>query len=152
MRDVQISVIGAGQATTQQKQLAHNLGAAIAHQRWILVSGGMGGVMEAAAKGAVEAGGTAIGILPTYNKNDGNIHNTITIPTGMGHARNAIVAASGDVVIAIGGSFGTVSEIALALKLGKPAAAFDAPLENERVYLPKNIDDAITYIKEQLEL
>ncbi|MCP4230398.1 MAG: TIGR00725 family protein [bacterium] len=152
MREVQISVIGAGQATQQQEHLAYKLGSAIAHQRWVLVSGGMGGVMEAAARGAVEAGGTAVGILPTYNKHDGNVHNTISIPTGMGHARNTIVAASGDAVIAVGGSYGTISEIALALKLGKPVAALDSPLEIEGIYRPSDIEDAISYVREQLKL
>ncbi len=152
MRDVQISVIGAGQATKQQEQLAHGLGVAIAQQRWVLVNGGMGGVMEAAARGAVEAGGTTIGILPTYNKQDGNVHNTISIPTGMGHARNAIVAASGDAVIAVGGSYGTISEIALALKLGKPVGAFHSPLDIEEIYRPNDIEDAVNYVKERLKL
>lgn len=152
MRDVQISVIGAGQANAQQKQLAQKLGVAIAHQRWVLVSGGMGGVMEAAAQGAVEAGGTTIGILPTYSKNDGNIHNSVSIPTGMGHARNVIVAASGDAVIAVGGSYGTLSEIAIALKLGKPVAAFDVPSDIEGIYKPNDVDDAIRFVKERLQI
>ncbi len=152
MRDVQISVIGAGQATEEQKRIAHELGAAIAHRRWVLVSGGMGGVMEAAAKGAIEAGGTTIGILPTYSKNDGNIHNSVTIPTGMGHARNVIVAASGDAVISVGGTYGTLSEIAIALKLGKPVAAFDVPSDIEGIYRPKDVDDAIRFVKERLHI
>jgi uncharacterized protein (TIGR00725 family) len=152
VRETQVSVIGAGQASTRLERLARSLGIAIAEQRWVLVSGGMDGVMKAAAEGAVEAGGTAVGVLPSYNKKDGNVHNTISIPTGMGHARNAIVAASGDVVIAVGGSYGTISEIALALKLGKPVAVFEAPVDIEGVYRPKNVEDVINYVKEKLHL
>jgi hypothetical protein len=70
----------------------------------------------------------------------------------MGHARNVIVAASGDVIIAVGGSYGTLSEIAIALKLGKPVAAFEAPSDIEGIYRPKDVDDAIRFIKEQLQI
>ena len=150
MREVQISIIGAGEATPDQRHIAYDLGVAIAHQRWVLITGGMGGVMEAAAKGAVEAGGTTIGILPTYNKNDGNSHNTVSILSGMGHARNVLIAASGDVVIAVGGSYGTLSEMAIALKLGKPVASFDMPVDIDGVYQPENVNQAIGFIKEHL--
>ncbi len=106
--------------------------------------------MEAAARGAVEAGGTTIGILPTYNKNDGNNHNTVSILSGMGHARNVLVAASGDVVIAVGGSYGTMSEIAIALKLGKPVASFNIPADIDGVFRPEDVNQAIEFVRERL--
>jgi uncharacterized protein (TIGR00725 family) len=80
----------------------------------------MGGVMEAAAGGAMKAGGKTIGILPTSSRLEGNPYLTIAVATGMGEARNAIVVRTADVVIAVHGEFGTLSEIALALKMGKP--------------------------------
>jgi len=85
----------------------------------VLVCGGMGGVMEAAAGGAINAGGTTVGILPTASRLDANPYLTIAVATGMGEARNAIVVRTADVVIAVHGEYGTLSEIALALKMGK---------------------------------
>lgn len=81
--------------------------------------------MEAASKGAKEAGGTAVGILPTYGAGTANAYVDVIIPTGLGHARNALVVAAGSAVIALGGRYGTLSEIALALKLGKPVVGIN---------------------------
>lgn len=115
-----ITVIGAGRCSDALAQQAEEVGTRIAKAGGILICGGLGGVMEAVARGAQQAGGITIGILPVYESQLANDYIDIPIPTGLGHARNAIVAASGDVVIAIGGEFGTLSELALALKLGKP--------------------------------
>lgn len=98
--------------------MAEQVGRLIACHNATLVCGGMGGVMEAACKGAREAGGRTIGILPDIG--NGNPYLDVVIRTGLGHARNVVVVQSADAVIAIGGSHGTLSEIAIALKLKKP--------------------------------
>ena len=86
----------------------------------MLICGGLGGVMDAAARGCGSAGGTSVGILPGDDRTHGSLHLSVRISTGLGEARNAIVARAADAVIAVGGEFGTLSEIALALKMGKP--------------------------------
>jgi uncharacterized protein (TIGR00725 family) len=111
---MQIAVIGHGQATDSECRTAHATGRLIAEKGAVLVCGGLGGVMEAACRGAKEAGGTTVGILP--GAEEGNAYLDITIRTGLGHARNVLVVLSADAVIAIGGKFGTLSEIAIALK------------------------------------
>ncbi|MGD8719866.1 MAG: TIGR00725 family protein [Candidatus Zixiibacteriota bacterium] len=116
----QISVIGDAAAGPGRTKTAYEVGALAAGRGWAVVTGGMGGVMEAATRGAAEAGGLTIGILPTYEPSNANEYVQVVIPTGLGHARNAVVVAAGRGVIAIGGRYGTLSEIALALKLGKP--------------------------------
>jgi uncharacterized protein (TIGR00725 family) len=85
----------------------------------VLVCGGLGGVMEAACSGAKEAGGTTIGILPGSDRSAANEHVDFAIPTGLGEARNALVVRAADALVAVGGGYGTLSEIAFALKAGK---------------------------------
>jgi uncharacterized protein (TIGR00725 family) len=114
-----IAVCGPNDATPEEYELARRVGAEIARAGHALVCGGRGGVMEAAAAGTKSAGGVTIGILPTYDRSVANEYIDHVIPTGLGHARNALVVAAGDAVIAIGGGFGTLSEIGLALKMGK---------------------------------
>jgi len=115
---MQIAVIGDGQAGPVEREAAFAVGRLIAGSGAVLVCGGLGGVMEAACRGAREAGGTAVGILP--GTEGGNPYLGITIRTGLGHARNVLVVQSADAVIAIGGKYGTLSEIAIALKDGRP--------------------------------
>ena len=115
---MQIAVIGHGQATPGECGAAYAAGWTIAGNGAVLVCGGLGGVMEAACRGAKEAGGTTVGILP--GTEGGCPHLDITIRTGLGHARNILVVLSADAVIAIGGSYGTLSEIAIALRTGRP--------------------------------
>ena len=115
---MQIAVAGAAQATEAEYEAAYATGALIAQAGAILVCGGLGGVMEAACKGAREHGGTTVGILS--GTGDGNPYLGIVIRSGLGHARNILVAQSGDAMVAIGGSHGTLSEIAIALKTGCP--------------------------------
>jgi uncharacterized protein (TIGR00725 family) len=115
-----ISVIGAGSCSEEIYSLAQELGRRIAQTGAVLVTGGLGGVMEAASKGAKEGGGTTVGILPGVSKDDANRYVDIPVTTGLSHARNVIVVRSADVVIAVSGGYGTLSEIAIALKLGKP--------------------------------
>jgi len=114
-----ISVIGAGLCDTETAAAAEEVGRLIARSGATLVCGGLGGVMEAACRGAREEGGATIGILPGLDREDANPYIDHAICTGIGHARNLAVAASGDAVIAIGGEFGTLSEIGLARKAGR---------------------------------
>ncbi len=115
-----IGVIGAGDAGEEDLKLAQAVGEDIALRGYTLLCGGMGGVMEAACRGAKSQHGTTIGILPGNSKEDSNPYIDYPIVTGMGHGRNVIVAGSSDAIIAIGGSFGTLSEIAFALRLEIP--------------------------------
>ncbi|MDD1683914.1 MAG: TIGR00725 family protein [Methanoregula sp.] len=114
----QIAVIGAVDADPQETETADAVGALVAKHGAVLVCGGLGGVMEAACRGAKEAGGTTVGILP--GTEGGNPYLDIIIRTGLGHARNILVVLSADAVIAVGGSYGTLSEIAFALRTGRP--------------------------------
>ena len=114
---MQIAVIGAADASAEEYATACAVGALIAS--WgTLVCGGLGGVMEAACKGAQEQGGLTVGILP--DTGNGNPYLDVIIRTGLGHARNVLVVQSADAVIAVGGSHGTLSEIAIALKMKCP--------------------------------
>ena len=97
----------------------------LAERGVVLVCGGLGGVMEAACRGAQDAGGTTVGILPGADRDNANSFVHIAIPTGMGEARNALVVGAADVVIAVGRGYGTLSEIALALKVGKRVVGLD---------------------------
>ena len=117
---VYVSVIGAGDADADAVAAAEAVGRELAVAGAILVCGGRGGVMEAASRGAAEAGGTVVGLLPDADRSQANPHLSVSVPTGMGELRNGLVARAGDAVIAIGGEFGTLSEIGFALKLGRP--------------------------------
>ncbi len=122
-RRLQISVIGAGEGDEEILRDAEEVGRGIAEAGAVLVCGGLGGVMEAASRGASEAGGTVLGILPTLSPADANPYVSHAVATGTGHARNLAVVASGEAVIAVGGEWGTLSEIAYARKLGRPVVA-----------------------------
>ncbi len=121
----QISVVGSGSAQEGDPlwDQAVEVGRLLAAEGVVLVCGGLGGVMEAASKGAVEAGGTAIGISPGDSPEHANPYCTHVVATGIGHARNLAVVASGEAVIAIGGEWGTLAEIGLARKLGRTVVA-----------------------------
>ena len=119
-REVYIAVVGPSAGTPAELAIGEAVGRGVAEAGGVLVCGGMGGVMEAAAGGCADAGGRSVGILPSDSRLDANPYLTIAVATGMGEARNAIVVKTADAVIAIHGEFGTLSEIALALKMGKP--------------------------------
>ena len=122
----QISVIGASEGEPEILRDAEAVGRGIADAGAVLVCGGLTGVMEAASKGAADAGGTIVGILPTLSPADANPYVTHAVATGTGHARNLAVVASGEAVIAVGGEWGTLSEIAYARKLGRPVVAIQS--------------------------
>lgn len=117
-----ISVCCGANPPDRDAELAYEVGREIARRGAILVCGGLGGSMEAACRGCREEGGLTIGIIPFYEKDSANEFVDIVIPTGMGHARNTIVAATGDGVIGVGGSWGTLNELSIACKMGKPVA------------------------------
>jgi uncharacterized protein (TIGR00725 family) len=122
-RAVWIAVIGAGDTTSAQElETAEDAGATVAGAGAILVCGGLGGVMQAACRGARSCGGVTVGILPGGDRDDANGWVTVALPTGLGEARNVLVVRAADAVVAIGGGWGTLSEIALAGKLGRPVA------------------------------
>jgi uncharacterized protein (TIGR00725 family) len=120
MKKKVVAIIGGHSCTSEVEQLAHNLGKNLAKVVGILVSGGLGGTMKAACAGFKAGSGLTIGIIPSYNKEDANPYVDITIPTGLGLARNLLVVKSADAVVALPGEAGTLSEIAYCLQLGIP--------------------------------
>jgi uncharacterized protein (TIGR00725 family) len=120
---LQVSVIGASAGADEILRDAEAVGRGIAEAGAILVCGGRTGVMEAASKGASEAGGTVIGVLPSLSAADANPYVSHAVATGIGEARNLAVVASGEAIIAIGGEWGTLSEIAFARRLERPVVA-----------------------------
>ncbi len=114
-----LAVVGAGTTDSATLALAEEIGKLIAKNGAMLVCGGLGGVMEAAAKGAKSAGGTTVGILPQAYRHDANPYIDVPVATGFGEERNVFIVRSADALIAIGGEYGTLSEIAIALKTGK---------------------------------
>lgn len=144
-----IAVVGGSLCSEEEKALAFSVGFEIARRKGITICGGGSGVMEAASRGASEARGTAIGILPGDNRHQGNPYLNFSIATGLGEARNAIITRTADAVIAIGGEYGTLSEIALALKMKKPVIglkswSLKAPHQLENgIITAENAEDAV---------
>jgi uncharacterized protein (TIGR00725 family) len=124
-RPLQIAVVGAGADDPELAAWAEEVGAGVARAGARLVCGGLGGVMEAAARGAAGEGGEVIGILPGDDPAEANPHVTHPVATGVGQARNIAVVASGDAVIAVGGAWGTLSEIAFARRMGRPVVGLN---------------------------
>ncbi len=114
-----VSVIGSSKATEEEYEVAYKLGRELAKRKIVVVCGGRTGVMEAVCKGAKEEGGLTVGIMPSYDGHEANPYVDIKVNTGMSWNRNPIVVATGDMVVAVGGQWGTLSEIAYALILGK---------------------------------
>ena len=124
-RLLQITVIGDADSDANKNQIAYQTGRLIASNRATLITGGKGGVMEAASKGAFENNGFVVGIVPGNLPSDANSYCHLVIPTGMGHARNTITVLAADIIIVIGGGAGTLSEIAFAWIYEKPILALD---------------------------
>jgi len=118
--DLYIAVIGSGSPSPHEAALAQEVGSEIATAGALLVCGGLGGVMEAACRGAKSAGGTTVAILPGASRRDANPYVDVALPTGMGEMRNALLVRASDALVAVAGEFGTLSEIAFALKTGVP--------------------------------
>ena len=119
-RKYQVGVIGESMTNETNSEIAREIGQGIARAGARLISGGLGGVMEAASKGAKSEGGETVGIIMGYDRSKANPYIDTVISTGMHHARNIIVVTSSDAIVAIGGSFGTLSEMAYAMKFRIP--------------------------------
>jgi len=126
-RPHRVAVIGAGRSRPEEEETARSLGRALGSAGAVVVCGGLGGVMEAVARGCAEAGGRTVGILPGDRGDAANPWIEIALPTGMGEARNALVVRAGEAVVAVGGSWGTLSEIALARKMGREVGLLGEP-------------------------
>lgn len=143
MRRPIIGVIGAGTCTAEAAELAIVVGREIARKNGLLLCGGLGGVMEAASRGAKGEGGITIGILPGERPEEANSYIDIPIVTGLGHGRNIIIARSSDILIAISGGYGTLSEIAFALLLNKKVISLGSWELDERIIRAKTAIDAV---------
>jgi len=138
-----IGVIGAGHCDEKTYRLAMTVGRGIAEHKCILICGGLGGVMEGVARGAKEAGGLTVGILPGFSPEDANPYIDIPIVTGLGHARNVIIVRTAAVLIAISGSYGTLSEIAIALKMDKPVIGLNTWPHFEKIQYVSTPQEAV---------
>src|SRR5260370_6567818 len=121
-----VAVCGASEATPSQLNAAREVGRWLAESGAIVINGGLGGVSGAASEGAARAGGTVVGILPGTDRDGANPDLTISLPTGMGQARNALIVTAAESVIAIGEGWGTLSEIAIPPRPGRPGTALDS--------------------------
>lgn len=138
-----IAVCGAGRCGPDLAALAEAVGRELAQKGATVVCGGHGGVMEAAARGAVEAGGMTIGVLPGRDRREANPFIRAVVATGMGEARNAIIVRTADAVIAVGGEYGTLSEMALALKMGKPVVSLQSWMVSDEIVAAKDPAEAV---------
>jgi uncharacterized protein (TIGR00725 family) len=145
-----IAVIGAGQCDSSIYQLAVEVGEEIGRKGAVLVCGGLGGVMEAAAKGAATVGGLTVGILPGPSTRSANPHIKIPVATDMGQARNVIIAHTADALVAVAGGAGTLSEIGHALKIGKPVVGLQTIPDLKGVHYVDTATEAIARVFELL--
>jgi hypothetical protein len=145
-----VSVIGGQSCNKEVEQIAQNLGKKLAKVVDILISGGLSGTMKAVCSGFKAGGGITIGIIPSYDKKDANHYVDIVIPTGLGLARNVLVVKSADVVIALPGEAGTLSEIAYCLQFGIPVISVDS-WDMPGVIKVKTVAQAIKKVKELLK-
>ncbi len=144
-----VAVIGASKCSKKLRDMAAVVGKYVAENGGVIVCGGMGGIMEGAARGAKEGGGETIGILPSSNPDDANEFIDFAIPTGFGEARNVMVVRTADVVVAFPGKFGTLSEMAFALQAKKPVISISAwKLGSEIIQM----DDPLEAAEKAMEL
>ena len=137
-----VAVVGPGEATTEELVRARAVGAGLAARGAVVVTGGLAGVMAAACEGAVRAGGTAVGILPGSDRAAANRWVTVAIASGLGELRNGLIVRCADALIAIGGAYGTLSEVALALKTGVPVVGLGS-WEITGVKAAADVDEAV---------
>jgi uncharacterized protein (TIGR00725 family) len=121
-----VAVCGASEASEVQLSAAREVGKLLAQAGAVIINGGLGGVSSAVSEGAAAAGGVVIGILPDAHRAGANPYLTIALPSGMGQARNVLIVTAAQSVIAIGGGWGTLSEIAVAKRLGRPVVTLDS--------------------------
>lgn len=147
-----IAVIGAGECDNNIYQLAYNTGKLLGENGFCIICGGLGGVMEAVSKGVKNGGGQTIGILPGENPNQANPYIDFPVATGMGIGRNIIIIRSAQLVIAINGKYGTLSEIAFALQLGKPIIGLQSWDISEEITKVETAEDCLLKTKELLNI
>ena len=147
---MRVSVIGGSTVTGETAETARMLGSELASRGHTVVCGGLGGVMAAVCRGAHEAGGETVGILPGENRAEANPYVTVPIATGMGHARNALVVVNGDAAIAVAGAHGTLSEIGLALAHGRPVAGIETHTV-EGVESVASPESAVDYVEDAVD-
>jgi uncharacterized protein (TIGR00725 family) len=138
-----IGVIGSGQDDPELNRLAEEVGGLIASEGFVLVNGGLGGVMEGSARGAKGAGGTTVGILPGLDPSSANPYIDIPVSTGLGEGRNLLIVRAASALIAIGGGYGTLSEIALALKVGRPVVGLRTWDVSTEITIAESAADAL---------
>lgn len=119
-----VAVVGAGVAASDLTAVAEAVGRGLAAHGAVVLCGGLGGVMEAVCRGCRAGGGTSVGILPGHDRSEANEFVDVALTTGMGEMRNALIVRAADVVVALGGEYGTLSEIAFALKIGRPVVGY----------------------------
>lgn len=141
-----IGVIGAGNASAEGREKAYQIGQLIARRGAVLACGGLGGVMEAAAQGCFEAGGDVIGILPGDSATSANPYVTLPVVTAMGHARNVILVQTCVALIAVEGGYGTLSEIAIARKIGKPLVLLDSWTDIDETFTAESAHEAVDMV------
>jgi len=145
-KKILIGVIGAGKCSKKVFNLAEEVGSEIAKAGATLVCGGLGGVMEGAAKGAKEAKGITVGILPGDSKEEANPYIDIPIVTGIGESRNLVVVRTSDAIIALPGKYGTLSELSFALKLEKPVVGISTWDISERIAKTRDAKQAVELV------
>jgi uncharacterized protein (TIGR00725 family) len=150
MRKKVVSVIGGHSCTDKVEQIAHNLGRKLAKVVDILICGGLSGTMKAVCSGFKTGNGITIGIIPSYNKNDANSFVDIVIPSGLGLARNVLVVKSADVVVALPGEAGTLSEIAYCIQFGIPVVSLNS-WEIKGVIKVNSVEEAVSKVEELLK-
>jgi uncharacterized protein (TIGR00725 family) len=146
-----VAIIGPGSgATESDRTSAREAARRLATAGLVIVTGGLGGVMGAAAEGCATAGGTSVGLLPGRDRSSAHPALTVSLPTGLGELRNGLVVRSSDCVLAVGGSWGTTSEIALALRAGVPVVSLNGwPLPDDPgLHLAHDVDDAVAQVRD----
>lgn len=147
-----VGVIGPSDASGEELEIAVRVGQLVAEQGWVLITGGRGGVMEAASRGAAEAGGLVIGILPGTTAGEANPYVRVPVVTGLSEARNAVIALTASGLIAVGKGYGTLAEIGFALKLGKPIASLGSWEVDDAVFRAGTPGEAIESLKSRIAL
>ena len=142
-----VGVVGAGAADAELAELARQLGDGLARAGFGIVCGGLGGVMEAACRGAAKAGGLTVGVVPGGSPDDANPYVRVPIATNIGHARNVVIAHSALVLVAVGGSHGTRSEVSIGLKLGKPVISLRSFDFDPAITVVQTADEAVLQVR-----
>lgn len=140
---MQVGVIGSGSCYSDICEVAFRIGQLLAEKNCVVINGGLGGVMEAVSRGVKSRNGIVIGIVPGKDREMANRYCDYVIATDMGHARNMIIVHSSDVLISVGGSYGTISEMAIALKEGKRVVAYRPSVILEKLIVAENPEDAV---------